>query len=265
MALHFPRQSEVRLQKSPLTEVICQVRFPPILRIANEDPADFQELVRPQFPRFEREEGYLLQLQFSGASIAGPPAAQNASRLYRFRSTDEQTVITLSTDFYALSTTAYTVWEDFSRSLRLAQDAMRRVYQPEFSSRIGLRYVDELIPSHLGLSTLDDVISLIRPELTSMVKTDAWEMPAELLCQLLLEDGDGKLGLRFGTKVSSEDSVFVLDFDYYDEIERPFGDIEQRCNKFHEIIYDAFRWCINDESLDVFHPVPKGPNHGRND
>jgi uncharacterized protein (TIGR04255 family) len=255
MALNFPRQLDVRLERSPLTEVICQIRFPPILRIANEDPSQFQELVRREFPRFDREEGYLFQLQFSGASFAGPPAAHHAARLYRFRSTDEQTVITLSTEFYSVSTTSYTVWEDFSRSLRLAHEAMSRVYQPEFSVRIGLRYVDELIPSHLGLSTLNDVISLLRPELTSMVQTDAWNMPTELLCQLLLEDSDGKLGLRFGTKITSAEPVFVLDFDYFDEMERPFSDVEKCCDKFHTIIYDAFRWCIMDEGLDVFRPV----------
>ena len=257
MALNFPRQPELRLQRSPLTEVICQVRFPPILRIANEEPADFQEFVRREFPRFEREEGYLFQLQFSGAGMAESPAARQPSRLYRFRSADQQTIITLSTDFYALSTTAYTVWDDFSRNLMLAHEAVRTVYRPEFSTRIGLRYVNELIPSHLGLSSLDDVISLLRPELTSMIHTDAWSMPTEMLCQLLLEDSNGKLGLRFGTKVTPDEPVFILDFDYYDDRELPFDSIISRCQQYHTIIYDAFRWCIRDEKLNVFQPEPK--------
>lgn len=257
MTLNFPRQPEVRLQRSPLTEVICQVRFPPILRIASEDPKDVQELVRQRFPRFEREEGYLLQLQFSGAAMADAPAAHHASRLYRFRSADQHTAITLATDFYALSSTGYTVWEAFARDLAMAHDAIQRIYQPGFSTRIGLRYVDEIVPSVLELSTFNEVVDLIRPELTTLFRTDAWSTPAEMLCQLLLQDQEGNLGLRYGTKITGDESVFLLDFDYYDDRELPFENIIERCHHYHDVIYDAFRWCIKDEKLDVFHPVAK--------
>jgi uncharacterized protein (TIGR04255 family) len=44
--LYFPEVDDIRLQRVPLTEVIGQVRFPPILRIANENPVEFQEKIR---------------------------------------------------------------------------------------------------------------------------------------------------------------------------------------------------------------------------
>ena len=38
--------------RSPLVEVICQLRFPTILSIGANEPAAFQEAVRRDFPRY---------------------------------------------------------------------------------------------------------------------------------------------------------------------------------------------------------------------
>lgn len=257
MPLNFPRLPDIRLLRSPLTEVVCQVRFPPILRITSEEPAAFQERVRQRFPRFEQEEGFLFQLQFSGSGPTHPPIAQPTSRLYRFRSADGQTTIALSTDFYALSTTQYAVWEEFAADLALAHRAVQEIYEPSFSVRIGLRYVDQLAPSKLGLSSFEDVVALLTPELTTLFQVDVWAPPSELLCQLLLDDDDGTLGFRFGKRVIDDEPTFVLDFDYYDDRELPFGGLIERCHRYHDIIYDAFRWCIQDDKLAVFQPVNK--------
>jgi uncharacterized protein (TIGR04255 family) len=258
MPLNFPHQPDVRLMRSPLTEVVCQVRFPPILRIGSEEPIAFQERVRRRFPRLESEQGFLFQLQFSDAGMTPPPAAQSTARLYRFRSVDGFTSITLANDFYALSTERYTVWEDFANDLALAHDSVQGVYEPGFSTRLGLRYVDQLAASRLGLEGFDGVVDLLRPELTSLLRVDAWTAAVEMLCQLLIPDHEGNLGLRFGTRIVDDERVFVLDFDYYDDRELPFEGLIERCHRFHDLIYDAFRWCIKDEKLDVFGPVPKG-------
>ncbi|HQU44113.1 MAG TPA: TIGR04255 family protein, partial [Pirellulales bacterium] len=45
----FPR---VIYGKNPLEVVICQLRFPPILRIGAELPAEFQERIRKDYPEF---------------------------------------------------------------------------------------------------------------------------------------------------------------------------------------------------------------------
>src|SRR5256885_3722562 len=50
----FPDSPRVIYGKAPLTAVICQLRFPPILRIESTVPADFQERVRTQFPLLDR-------------------------------------------------------------------------------------------------------------------------------------------------------------------------------------------------------------------
>lgn len=55
MAINFPHKDEIPLSSPPLIEVVCQVRFPPILQIAKEVPSEFQEGVRHRFPQLELE------------------------------------------------------------------------------------------------------------------------------------------------------------------------------------------------------------------
>ncbi|MBL8785507.1 MAG: TIGR04255 family protein, partial [Deltaproteobacteria bacterium] len=52
MAVRIPESPRVIYASNPLADVICQVRFPRILRIDNELPADFQDAIRGQFPHF---------------------------------------------------------------------------------------------------------------------------------------------------------------------------------------------------------------------
>jgi len=52
MALRIPESPRVIYASNPLVDVICQVRFPRILRIDSELPVAFQEAIRDQFPLF---------------------------------------------------------------------------------------------------------------------------------------------------------------------------------------------------------------------
>ena len=46
----FPEATRVIYHKNPLTDVICQLRFPPILKIDSEIPSLFQDTIREQYP-----------------------------------------------------------------------------------------------------------------------------------------------------------------------------------------------------------------------
>lgn len=50
----FSDSERVHYAKAQLAEVVCQLRFPSILRIAAEEPADFQERIRATYPRYSR-------------------------------------------------------------------------------------------------------------------------------------------------------------------------------------------------------------------
>ena len=157
MSLSFVHKSEIRLQNPPLVEVVCQVKFPPILSIAREIPSEFQERIRNKFPELAVEQGLLVKVPGIGSKEMS--AAEVQPKIYRFQSGDGNATISLAADFYALSTSHYTHWEDFVGWLMLASEAVQQVYAPPYSTRIGLRYVNRLTLSNTGRKTVTDMLA----------------------------------------------------------------------------------------------------------
>lgn len=255
MSISFPSKKDIPLKNDPLVEVVCQVRFPTILRINTEDPSEFQEEIRGRFPKIEVEQGFLLRVPKPGSG--GAPAAEAESKkTYRFRSRDEDTTVSLASEFYALSTKRYAHWKDFSDNLSLVDEVVKKVYNPAYATRIGLRFINRIKPENTGLQTLDDILELLNPDLIGYTQSNVWTLPEEMQSRLLLSDGEAKLNLRTGyDKDDDDDTFFLLDFDYFEEGELPLSRLVERCNEYHDVIYRAFRWCVPDENLSVFDPV----------
>ena len=137
--------------RSPIHEVICQFRFPPILSINNTEPADFQEAIRDVFPRYvKRQEN--VPPQVVGLGSANPQIRQLPPiSNYNFLSSDNLWKLNLTQNFIALSTLRYTGWEDFAHQLDKPLAEFISIYKPAFFERVGLRYVNILSREKLGL------------------------------------------------------------------------------------------------------------------
>ncbi len=249
--LQLPQRPDLKLARPPLAEVIFQVRFPPILRIISQQPMEFQERVRDRFPLYEAEEGVVVHF----GTVTVEPPLQPQTRIFRFKSADEKTTISLATDFYAVSTTAYKHWSDFLSMISLANAAARDVYDLKFSSRIGLRYVNRLTLANTGVKTVRGLWRLLRPEITSLVRQPLWGAPKEMLSQLTAENMDGEfLTSRFVYRDGTEPHL-ILDFDYYSEARTPMESITSHIERYHDTIYAAFRWCLSEKSILAFGPI----------
>lgn len=255
MSLNFPDKPDVQLENSPLVEVVCQVRFPPILRISEGEPSEFQEHIRSQFPYVESEYGLLVQIPKPGSK--GPLLTEPQAKTFRFHTSDKQTTISLATDFYALSSKDYTSWKNFAQYLDLAHRAMQVVYTPIYATRIGLRYINRITLANTGYSTVSDLFDLLRPELTAQLRSSAWSRPIEMRSTLVLTDDAAKLTLRTGYGEEQGQSFFLLDFDYFEEGQLNLDNLIERCGNYNNIIYRVFRWCILDERFNVFQPKIK--------
>src|ERR1700722_15195041 len=137
----FPQTRRVIYTQKPLVEVICQLKFPPILLIDAELPAVFQEAIRSDYPVAQM--GEVGQLPFPPALMkmlqnSVPAFAQ--PQTYQFLSEDSQWKLVIARDFIALSTIKYKRWEEFRAKLELALEAFVSTYTPSFFVRIGLRY-----------------------------------------------------------------------------------------------------------------------------
>jgi uncharacterized protein (TIGR04255 family) len=136
-------------------------------------------------------------------------------------------------------------------------DAVEKIYKPAFGTRIGLRFVNQITPKNTGLNTSIEILELLNPELTTYFQNDYWSDPMEMESRLLLSDDNAKLNLRTHYGEDKERKPFFqLDFDYFEEGELPLTNLIERCDAYHNVIYSAFRWCIRDEKLDVFKPIP---------
>src|SRR5437867_910928 len=97
----FPDSQRVIYTQNPLHEVICQLRFPPILRIDAEPPAAFQERLRAMYPLFREIEQ---DLPFDNAPaefakiLKGALLNRTRAMGYEFVSEDGAWLVTLCRD-----------------------------------------------------------------------------------------------------------------------------------------------------------------------
>lgn len=250
--LGFPEVDDIRLQRAPLTEVVAQVRFPPILRIANEKPVEFQEKIRGRFPQWMEEE----QIVIASIPTEQQSSVKKVPSIFHFRSADAKNTVSLALEFYALSTTDYVHWDDFWTELQRLHAAADAVYAPGYATRLGLRYVNQLTVSNSGVGSVEELITLLRPELVSLLTDKPWALPLELFTQLILvgDSGPEKLALRVGFKCDPEPFV-LLDLDYFVEGNLSFERLEDFYQRAHDVIYRAFRWAIREEKLVSFEPL----------
>lgn len=253
MAINFPTKTEIRLKKSPLDEVICQVKFPPILKIVKESPIEIQEMVRSRFPVFQAEQGLIFKMPSIGSTEK--PGVETPPKVHRFLTADGKAHLALAPVFYALATKKYTHWGDFLQELDTISQAVVQIYQPAYATRIGLRFINRFAKNNTGCKTIEELLELFRAELTCLIKTDAWTDPFEMQSQIVLKDRNAKLAIRTGLGRDKKEAFFILDFDYFEEGQLDLNKLDQRLERYHSKIYDAFRWCLKDESLVRFEPL----------
>ena len=209
-------------RKPQLMEVICQLRFPTILTINAREPADFQEAIRREFPRYQR-----LQEQ-TQPKVGGAPGSyrvEEGSKIYnyQFLSADGKWKVNLTQNFIALATPAYTQWEDFAAKLDFILSKFIPIYEPSYLERVGLRFINafsrkaldlegvpfrELFqPSYVGLMGDEDV----RETAFSRYGQDV-ECTISGGCRVKLHAGPG---LVQRGQVKEEEVRFILDNDVF--------------------------------------------------
>lgn len=217
----FASNERYTYARNPLVEVICQLRFPTILTINTREPAEFQEAVRGEFPRYaarsEQPAPKLVNAGTPNAKLETPPAVQN----YHFVSADGLWKINLTKDFIALSTLRYSDWESFASKLDKPLAQFIQIYKPAFFERIGLRYVNAVSKKNLGLTDYlwDDLIQ--QPYLGILGEADVDEgkvTRCSIDTELTLPDGSHMKvhagpGLLNGGKQDPE-VKFILDGDF---------------------------------------------------
>ncbi len=255
MPVGLPYKEDVRLGRPPLAEVICQVRFDPILIIPQEDPAQFQEHIRRRFPRYEKQQLFTVPI-IPFSDVQQPPEFQLGSRSYRFENPSDGSAITLASDFVALSTESHSVWPDFGSDLELIARAMNSTYSPVSVVRTGLRYINKFSPPKVGVGDLDALLDLFNTEFIAPLRAHPSPKPRVFATHLELDAGDGDtLAIRFVVNPEDQEAPVILDLDFYREGPLSIENLVKECDGFHQDVYAAFRYVVRDDALKYFEPL----------
>ena len=208
----------------PVHEVICQLRYPPILSINNVEPADFQEAVREEFPQYRKiQEAPAPQI----TGLGGPnPQVQQQPPVsnYNLLSADGLWKLNLTKDFIALSTLRYDGWEHFARELDKPLAEFIRLYKPAFFQRVGLRYVNFFSREKLSLKGCPWT-ELFTPAYTGAlrepdVREDAiiacsseLVMKLDSSCQAKIHSGPGRIQNNQPGAAQDPELKFIFDMD----------------------------------------------------
>jgi uncharacterized protein (TIGR04255 family) len=257
----FPETRRVIYRRNPLKEVICQLRFPPILRIETS-PADFQDMVRSEFPEFTQN---LETLGLTPSSLISRFPLEIAQQInlaksvnYEFSSADGAWKTNLARNFVSLSTKAYERWETFREKLEIPLRALIQVYEPHSFSRIGLRYIDVIQRSRLGL---DDVSwsELLRPELLGLMGSRdmadtirAFQSSYEL--ELENERDMVRIVSGFSEDGQDPEKCYVIDSDFFTSEPIALGDAMRKLDYFNVRASRLIRWCITETLHTAMEP-----------
>lgn len=254
----FSTENRCIYRRNPLTEVICQLRFPEILAIGANLPVAFQEAIRDEFPQ------YSARKEAPAPRISGVPGnlrLENAPEVinYQFVSADGVWRVNLTSKFISLACCRYSCWEDFAAKLDKPLAAFIQLYKPAYFERVGLRYVNaisrkqldlegtpfrELINScYLGILSEED----FHEGAVSRCTVDA-ELSIRGGCKAKIHAGPGLL--KRGGKADPE-VKFIFDQDLYMPGKVELNLSAGALQTLHSQAFSIFRGAITDTLHDT--------------
>lgn len=261
--IQLPNYSQVIFDESPLQEVVCQLRFHQILRIATAPPVDFQERIRRDFPVVAQEQG--AQVAVAGGQ---PILAATSGSAWHFKSADEKWLTSVTSSFLALKTVAYSNFEDFLNRLLPVVQAFEETYKPSFYIRVGLRYVNQwLLPRENGQPVMwSDFLNNYIAGLFSKNVLQDGDGIAAAKHFLVLQTDRGHIGCRYARDIGEAEGKsaeqFTLDFDHYATGQIACEDVHGLLIDSNNIVYRLFRWCLTDTGYHSLKPRTGKPKGG---
>ncbi len=201
--MKLPEHQRTEYRHNILFQVIFQARFPRIMKISNEQPVNFQDQIRKKgFPE--------TKIKKAGDFPAAIPIPEQIRKAlsglgddeYMFFSEDGTWQITLTKDFVALQCTGYRNYTEFEERLRTMLEIFWKEYDPNYFSRIGLRYRNLANKSILG--TDNDIRKFVPPHIAPELQEPIKDEIEVIEKTLLLRDEASTVNVRYIYRALSE-------------------------------------------------------------
>ena len=260
----FPPVQRVLYNRNPLDQVVCQLRFAPILRIDAAIPADFQDRVRSSFPNFSEKAELRMAMPVMEEGLPAELLRQvvqsSAVKNYEFGSYDQLWKLNLTRTFIAITTRKYERWEEFRERFAQPLEAFTGIYNPGHFVRVGLRYTNIFNRSELGLSDVPwrDLLSPAIIGLMGSEETADSVNSFESTQQIQLHEQGGAtriVGKLLETKDGGEPR-FMIDSDFFDGSRIETDAVMNKLNFLNSRSTRLIRWLIKDRLHRAMEPIP---------
>ncbi len=246
-------------EKNPLEGVTCECRFPAVLKIQTELPAEFQETVRVLLPKFQEIAQTVLDLRLPPEATAQLGAfAPATTKKFAFTSLDGVWTLALARDLMALTCTRYKRWEELMEFWVPAVAALEKIYSPACYVRVGLRYQNVIWRTRLGFENVPWSM-LLEPHIAAALASPEHEgrvLEALHSVTLRLGDGQDRVVVRHGlVRPENDEERYVIDNDFSIEGEIPVGTLPSKLRFFHEQSGRHFHSCISERLHAAMGPV----------
>ncbi len=251
--MNFKEFERVEYKHNILFEVLFQARFPEILRILQEEPVEFQEILR--------KEGY-------PELVSDIPALPNnmlskeledkisTAKVLHFFSEKRDWKVSLAQNFIALTCNGYyNNYKDFRERLEKVLLIFTGIYEPSYFIRTGLRHkniANRTSLPHVKHSVEVFIPEYIFPELATFIAKDIEAL------QKIIQFNDGemkanvvhilsKVSGRFRQKQFANEKSYIIDIDCFLESKtKEIKNVLTKCDIFKRLNWNIFQWSITD-------------------
>jgi uncharacterized protein (TIGR04255 family) len=260
--MKFPESERVIYKKNPLIEVVCQFQYPPILKISQQLPADFQDRVREEYPIFKKQNSQLpseisnIIRQFDDSFI------DNQDQVYIFQSEDSIWQIVLDQNSITLSTRKYERYEEFRQKFKGVVNVFEEIYRPSFYSRLGLRYRDLIVRSQLDLIGVSWSELIPRQLASELHSQEMAESITGFMKNLQMSSESTQIALSHGlvmarnSENNENEESYLIDSDFSTTNKTSRNDEAwDTIDIFNKTARNLFRWSITDKLHNALIPV----------
>ncbi len=226
---------EMNTNPNQIDRVIFQARFPAMLEIDRRID-EFQGLLRGRYPNYQRT-----QPVPSGLGITAIPAISD----HILFTDDGIWTVTLSVDSVSLTCSKYKDWSEFKTNLDQVIDAFRELFDVKRSNRIGLRYINAIRPSALGLKKPQDAVN---EKYRNAMETNL-ESPVNVNMTLSYELTDDIRGRTVLTEIMFNDGEkgLLIDDDVFIEVQRPIERMNDITDELNRLSLEVFKKMASEE------------------
>ena len=255
--MQFDCKFSAPYNKKTLQSVSFELRFSPILQIAKDSPAEFQNGIINAFPLMseQMQRQHTLNLCLSSSENAPILPSNNvvsSEKLWIFQSGDNTKSIILTKKSLTIATDNYRNWVEFKQDIQRAFDSLVTSYKGVVFTRMGLRYINVFSKKRLGIQEKTSWKSFIEPSFLGLLSSKAWKSIENYqnTQDLKLELYNAKARVMTTTATAPDDNKclsLMFDTDLYINETLEIKNIEEQMDFLHNQSRGIFEFAIKEK------------------